>query len=264
MRTVAYCGDHTALTTTKWGAKIYVDTRDTSLAPHIMLEGDWEPWVTNAIATVLQQNKGCVFVDVGANVGWYTLLAAHLGAARIFAIEPNPRLAMLLRRTVAVNGLRGRAFVRETAAGAAAGKAHLMIDPWEAGGAHLYESSPMPAGSYSQLTEPLVAVSRLDDEVLPPNPPLAAAPVTYVVKIDVEGYEPQVLLGAERLLALRPVLFIEHHQSITHQGMLTVLRDDGYTLHHVQHSGHPGPPLTIEEVMAIDDAETVLCTPKGA
>ena len=106
MTRAVYCGDHTALATAKWGDLIYVDTRDLSLAPHIMMFGDWEPWVTNCMADILQHNKGCTFYDVGANFGWFSLLAARLGAARVFAFEPNPRLAELFLKTMSVNAKR--------------------------------------------------------------------------------------------------------------------------------------------------------------
>lgn len=218
MRTVAYCGDHVALTTTKWGAKIYVDTRDTSLAPHIMLEGDWEPWVTNAIAAALQEHKGCTFIDVGANVGWYTLLACGLGARHVYSFEPQRRMAFLLRQTIAVNGFRERVTLREAACGAEPGLLPLDADLREAGGGRL---CPGMLGE-----DKLVEVVRLDDVVKGRHTSKDGKITPIIIKIDVEGFEPQVLLGAPELLLFRPLLFIEHHRSLTHQGMLTVLRDE--------------------------------------
>jgi FkbM family methyltransferase len=258
VRTVAYCGDYTALTTTKWGAKIYVDTRDTSLAPHIMLEGDWEPWVTNCMAALLQKHKGCTFIDVGANVGWYTLLACGLGAGHVFAFEPNPRMIELLRKTLLVNGYRDRVTLTEAACGAEPGTMELVVNPEEAGGAHVVPLKWSPPAACDDACK----VVRLDDVILPENM-VWAKPLGPIIKIDVEGFEPAVLAGMPRLLQYNPILFLEHARDDGHRGMYGLLASMGYVLRHVQHTGHQSHPLTIDEVMVLGNAETVLCLPPG-
>lgn len=256
-RTSHYCGDYTTLTTTKWGAKIYVDTRDTSLAPHIMVEGDWEPWVTNAIAAKLQENKGCLFIDVGANVGWYTLLAAGMFASHVYAFEPNPRMVQLLRKTISVNGYKDRVTVTPAACGSEAGTAVLDVNPDEAGGASL---RPL----FFEPSDKDCRVVRLDDVVLARHlsdgPRVKILPV--IIKIDVEGFEPQVIAGAPDLMALQPTLFIEHHRNEAHTALLQRLQGQGYILQHVQHTGHPSAPLSVADAAALEDAETILCVPR--
>jgi FkbM family methyltransferase len=105
--TAVYLGDHTALTRTVYGHKLYVDTRDLSLTPHLLMDGAWEMWITRALEELIE--PGMTVVDVGANVGWYTLLAAErVGpSGRVVAFEANPETVALLRRTVDVNGARG-------------------------------------------------------------------------------------------------------------------------------------------------------------
>jgi FkbM family methyltransferase len=257
VRTVAYCGDYTALTTTKWGAKIYVDTRDTSLAPHIMLQGDWEPWVTNCIVTYLQKHEGCTFIDVGANVGWYTLLACGLRAKHVFSFEPNPRMAELLRKTLSVNGYKDdRVTLVQGACGAEAGISDFWADPVEVGGGHMTdgEENGRPDAPVES-----VAVVRIDDVLERHGYEHGYA----IVKIDVEGFEPEVLAGMPKLLALTPIMFLEHAQSAGHRGMYVALHDIGYSLRHVLHSGHKSEPLDLNSVMALGVAETVLCLPPG-
>jgi len=256
--TTVYCGNSTALTTTKWGAKIYVDTLDTSLAPHLMIDGDWEPWVTNCMAQLLLDSKlrGCTFIDVGANVGWYTLLACGLGAKRVYAFEPNPRMASLLRRTLSVNGYQKKVTFTEAACGEHEGKLHLFVDPYQAGGAHIGPTATEAAPSYRNGAQaPLVEVVRLDEVVLKEG---LEGPV--IMKIDVEGFEPRVIAGASRLLTeLKPILFIEHHEH--NEAMLAHLTELGYQLFHVQHTGHLSQALTIDETSKLEDAETLLCRP---
>ncbi len=265
-----YCGDHTALAVTKFGSKIYVDTRDTSLAPHLMMEGDWEPWVTNAIVTQLLKYKGCTFIDVGANVGWYTLLACKLTASHVFAFEPNIRICKLLRKTITVNGYRERVTLTEAACGAEYGVARLLVDFEEAGGGHLVPSTRSAAFERFAASDPGFKrtpgagecyVLRLDDIVFGGN--VAAVDPRIIMKIDVEGYEPQVLRGAKELLNLSPILFLEHNQNAAHQEMYLELKGAGYEFRHAQHSGHPGEPLTVDHVMTLGNAETVICVLKG-
>jgi FkbM family methyltransferase len=240
MRTVAYCGDYTALTTTRWGDKIYVDTRDTSLAPHIMLEGDWETWVSNAFAAEMQSTKGAVVVDVGANVGWYTLLACKLGAKKVFAFEPNPRMVELLKMSVAVNGYKDRVSITQAACLAYAGAAVFTVDPREVGGGHI--------GGAGAATSTVDTV-RLD-EVIPDR--------VDIIKIDVEGYEPEVIAGAAKLLESRPRIFLEHHQK-NRNLLVTLTAALSYDLRHVRYTGHYSPVLSVDEAAALGDAETIFC-----
>jgi FkbM family methyltransferase len=265
MRTVAYCGDHVALTTTNWNDKIYVDTRDISLAPHIMLEGSWEPWVTNAVAQLLQQHPGCTFIDVGANVGWYTLLACKLGAGHVFAVEPNPRMFSLLRKSVIVNGYGARVTLEEAACGAQRGVLRLVVDPELAGGAHV---APYDPAILAVVDGPAVlAVVGAECSVVPLDEividVLDACPGPIILKIDVEGYEPEVLAGAQELLKLRPSIFLEHNPSEKAAGLYADLLSRGYVLKHVQHSGHLSASLDHAAVCALAQTEMIFAEPVG-
>jgi FkbM family methyltransferase len=88
--------------------KIHVDARDEGLSPHLMLDGFWEMWVTQAIPHFLR--RGMVAWDVGANVGYFTLLCADLvgPGGIVHACEPNQRLAWLLTRSASLNGFGER------------------------------------------------------------------------------------------------------------------------------------------------------------
>jgi FkbM family methyltransferase len=257
MRTVAYCGDHTALTMTKHGDKIYVDTRDLSLAPHIMMQGDWEPWVSNcfhAVSSRLLETslaKTFVFVDVGANVGWYSLLAARFGSRHIFAYEPNPRLCSLLRDTFAVNGSPAVALQRACAD--RAGEEFFYFRWNELGGGTIV---PNTADRWDDGLG--VKVVTLDADARGADAAFEVIP--WIIKIDVEGAELRVLRGAERILHEgRPILFVEHHKD--NAVALWELLSPIYTLRHVQHTGHPSAPLNLESLSKLTDAEMILCEP---
>ena len=111
-----YFGDHTALVATRWGAKMLVDTRDAMVTPWLVLDGLWESHVTDWLQQTLQ--PGQVFVDVGANIGYFTLLGGMLVGPQgtVVAIEAHPRLAELLQRNVIINGLHGHVTTWQRAA----------------------------------------------------------------------------------------------------------------------------------------------------
>ena len=111
----AYLGDHQVLCRVLGRYKMYVDTRDVGLSSHLMLEGFWEMWVTHVIRSLI--NSGMVVADIGANLGYYTIILSELVGQNgyVHAFEPNPHLAKLLTKNVFVNGFEARAAVHQLA-----------------------------------------------------------------------------------------------------------------------------------------------------
>lgn len=138
-----------------------------------------------------------VCVDVGANYGEFSVTAAALGR-RVIAVEANPSLAECLRESFA-------GFGHVTVVGAAAadreGVASFFYNTRSSGSASLSERVPRSERNASRdpraVSESRVPVRRLD--VLVPEL-LGASPKSFLLKIDVEGFEEAVLLGAEALL----------------------------------------------------------------
>ena len=84
--------------------KMYVDAADTTLAPHLMLEGFWQYWITTFLCRNL--DSGETAYDLEAGYGYYALLLSELVGpeGRVVALEYNPWLFQLLRRNIALNG----------------------------------------------------------------------------------------------------------------------------------------------------------------
>ena len=84
--------------------KMYVDAADTSLAPHLMMEGFWQYWMTAFLCRNL--DHGETAYDLEAGYGYYALLMSELVGAegRVVALEYNPWLFQLLRRNLTLNG----------------------------------------------------------------------------------------------------------------------------------------------------------------
>lgn len=114
---------------------------------------------------------GDVFLDVGANVGSYTVLAAGASGASVVAFEPDPKSAADLARNVAANSLEDRVTVRVAAVGASSGSAFLTVG----------------AGPENRIA----ASGQSVDLVMHAT----------CMKLDVEGHETAVLEGAARLLS---------------------------------------------------------------
>jgi FkbM family methyltransferase len=142
---------------------------------------------------------GTTFMDIGANIGYFSLLAAFVAGSRVVSFEPQPEVAGLLRRSAAHNGVEGLVRVEGLALSDGPAVMRMTSCPGNTGHSQLAQ-----AGQEGALPYP-VQVAALDDW-LEANP---AGPVS-ACKIDTEGTELRVLLGMRRLLERDgPALVIE-------------------------------------------------------
>lgn len=160
-------------------------------------------------------SPGTVVYDVGANVGFYSLLASrsvgHNG--RVFAFEPFPRNLAYLRRHLAMNRVNN---VEVVGAAVASG----------VGSARFAEGQNPSTGRVDLSGAVQVPTVSLDAFVYEQGHPPPA-----VVKMDIEGGEAQALLGAHRVLgAARPLLFLATHGPGVHASCLDILATAGYTI----------------------------------
>lgn len=86
--------------------KMYIDKDDRVVSQSLISFGTWEEHETNLFKKNIK--KGDVVIDVGANIGYYTLIAAELVGknGKVFAFEPNTRNCALLKKNVEVNGYK--------------------------------------------------------------------------------------------------------------------------------------------------------------
>lgn len=193
-----YFGDHTALVATRWGAKMLVETRDAAMAPWLVLDGLWEAHVTDWFQRSVQ--PGQVFVDVGANVGYFTLLGASLVGpqGRCVAVEAHPRLAELLQRNVVMNGVYGYVTTWHRAAWSEVTDLKLHVRSHFAGSSSAGSIGPESLARLGD-TEEIV-----DVHAVPLDDLLADLPRVDVIKIDVEGAEVHAVTGLRRTLEANP------------------------------------------------------------
>ena len=190
-----YVGAGRVLTLTPWGAKILTRADDLSLMPDVALTGEYDPPFLRFLERTIE--PGDVVVDVGANVGLFTLRMAWLTGprGRVFAFEPNPAVRSLLEDNVALNYVTW-VRVSDVAAADAAGRRRLHVTTRFQGNSSLVSKNAWYERHFlvDRVESCDVEVGRLDD-LLPDD-------VRFrLIKIDVEGAEPDVLAGLERILA---------------------------------------------------------------
>jgi FkbM family methyltransferase len=197
-----YLGDHTALVAARWGAKVLVDTRDAMVTPWLVLDGLWESHVTGWLQDTLR--PGQVFVDVGANIGYFTLLAGSLVGpeGKVVAVEAHPRLAELLQRNVIINGLHGFVTTWHRAAWSESTELKLHMRENFASNSSVGSVGPDALARLGD-SEEIVGVSAVALDDL-----LADVPHVDVMKVDVEGAEVHVFTGLARTLAANPGITI--------------------------------------------------------
>lgn len=196
-----------------------------------ILGGTYEREQTRAFTERL--GAGDVVLDIGANVGYYTLLSSVLVGdnGRVFAFEPDPRIARWLRRHVQMNG-RQNVRVEEAAVSDTRGTARFERGGGSGTG-HLARE-----GGFE------VRTLRVDDFCAERGIRPSA------IKIDVEGAEGAVLAGArETIAAARPIIFLSTHGVDVHRACLDTLAAADYEV----------APIIGRDVQSSTE---LLCTPR--
>lgn len=184
------------------GRALYVDPRDEQIGAALAAGDAHEPHVARALRTHLA--SGDVVLDVGANLGVFSLLAAACvgPTGRVIAVEPLAANRALLARSAQDNGF-GQIQLIAAAASDASGTLELRTHPSTSNSARpAAAGARLRAAGGSTVTVPALAL----DEVL------AGLARLDLVKVDIVGMEPLALRGLERTLRrLRPVLLTEFH-----------------------------------------------------
>lgn len=172
--------------------------------------GSYEWEMQKRVAKELK--PGCVFYDLGANVGFYTLLAATLvDHGRVFAMEPLATNVGYLRRHLKLNGIRN-VEVLELAVSDIVGTAQFEAEETRAMGR-------IGTGGRIQVQTSTLDALLQDGRVAPPD----------IIKMDIEGAEFLALLGASECFSRhRPKLFLATHGRNVHRECCQLLDSWGY------------------------------------
>jgi FkbM family methyltransferase len=162
---------------------LYCEADDEAFTPWMKSDGFWEAWVTKWMSGKFQQNTH--FIDIGANVGYYTMLAAEAGLT-VAAVEPNPHVRELLTWSVRENRYKNVEVIPEAMGARKKAKATLSVPRKHSGGAYV---GTKPAESdYIQYE---IGVNSVDNMFSHMNE-------NVLIKIDAEGFEPEIWAGMQK------------------------------------------------------------------
>lgn len=204
------------------GGTVYIDITESPMM-FARVIGDFEPQKHRALDFFLQ--KGDAFMDIGANKGEFAIHAALAvgNQGKIVAFEPEPVNCSWIKKSIVKSGICN-IVVEEAAIGAKDGALNLYIG--EKSGWHSLVKSEENLKKDSLK----VSVYQLD-EYLEKNP----LPNLKAIKIDVEGFEKEVLIGAHKTLSLNDnlILFIDIHpdHGVAHDEIYEILHGHGFFLY---------------------------------
>lgn len=237
----AYLGDHESLCRILGEYLIYVDTRDNSVAPHLMTDGFWEIWITQAMAKCLK--PGMVAVDIGANLGYYTILMGRAvgPSGRVYAFEPNQHFVELLTKSLNVCGLAQQTRIDTRAVFSTTGEMVTFSIPAGLqanaaivdGTGEALNASLMGHGEASGARTVGVETVRLDDAV--------SGKVDFV-KVDAEGAEREIWRGMSAVVSKNKdiQIFLEfngNRYGAEAPAFLDEIEAAGFKLGYVDHDG---------------------------
>ncbi len=185
----------------------YYLSNDKYVGQRIALE-KYEPYETKLILG--QTKKGDVAVDVGANIGYYTiLLADKVGKnGKVYAFEPDKTNFEILVKNIKANNLKNVVAVN-AAVGSKNGKDYLYKSRENFGDHKLFKPTlpslnPPKAVAFRRAGErEVIKLIKLDD--------FLANTKIDLMKIDTQGWEPEVIEGAKELIKKnKPIIFLEY------------------------------------------------------
>lgn len=138
-----------------------------------------------------QLNKESVVVDVGANIGYYTMLAARR-VKKVYAIEPDKKCFEILKKNIEENNLKNVVLINKAASDKKE-KKYLIRDEKNQGNSKIIDKNGE-----------IVFAETLDNM-------LVNEQYISLIKIDVQGWEPEVIEGAKKTIKRNwPTIFLEY------------------------------------------------------
>lgn len=168
------------------GHKIYIDKLDETISQELLLSRQWEEFESEIFAKNIR--PGDVVIDIGAHIGWYTLLAAKLVGpkGKVYAFEPDTTNFNLLEKNIIANGYKNVQSVKMAVTNTA-GRAKLFLNNENTGDHHIFATEEIRESITIQTT-------TLDKYFTRANKTIG------LIKMDIQGSEMNALIGAKNIL----------------------------------------------------------------
>jgi len=234
-----------------YGIKFKFKTAD-AVGRKIYKSKDYEPTITNFVLNEITFEPGDIVLDVGANIGWYSLILAKCKPGlNIYAFEPDTLNYRLLTDNIALNKINSVVAIN-----------HAVSN--NTGSATLYKYDEKNLGRHSILpifngkSESVTTVT-LDDFMKENN---ISDKTVRLLKIDVEGFEGNVLKGA--LSTLPKIKYIIHefspdlmnHGDTAPETLINMLFENGFKPYEIV--DNKAKPLNLKHLSSLQDGVNIL------
>lgn len=209
--------------------------------------GEWE---RDHIFAIRSLYRGGAFMDVGSSLGLYVVclgdLVANAGAS-VISVEPVPQNLVRQKRNVELNGYQKLVRYFQVALGSAAGELRIGFDEMSGdNNAIIHESG--------DIAIPVTTLDRLVDD--------SECGRVGLIKIDVEGYEPEVVEGARKtIIRDRPIVFAEFNRERMKINGFEMTRSWSFFLDH-GYQGHQLLGRKLSLLKQPGDIENIYFLPK--
>jgi FkbM family methyltransferase len=228
-----------------FGHEMFLDPTDSIVSPMLLRDGYFEPYETTLIESEVK--PGDVVLDIGANIGYYTLIFARLVGekGRVYAFEPDPTNYRLLKKNVRANGYQNVIFVNKAVA-ETSGPLSLYLCPDNKGDHRIFESED------NRSAIPIEATT-LDEHFAEYQGKID------FIKMDIQGSEGRAVRGMQGLLRkYRDVKIITEfwpaglrRSGIEARDYLADLERQGFRLFRIDEDGETTESTTSEELLRL-------------
>ncbi|MBP9738592.1 FkbM family methyltransferase [Candidatus Saccharibacteria bacterium] len=194
------------------GLKMYLDPRDLSVATHIALDGVWEEPITKAWISLINEND--TVLDIGANFGYFGLLAAQFTSkknSKVVMFEANPEIVPYVKKSLKTNWFNEQAKIENFAISDKEGTLTLNVLEGYIGSSSVqtmeqldsYMSKKMQLNLHKSIKVPAISI----DQYCKVN----KIKSLNLIKMDIEGSEEMAYKGMRQMIKVSPnvSMFIE-------------------------------------------------------
>jgi FkbM family methyltransferase len=194
------------------GAKIVLDPKDISVTPHLALDGVWEQDVTIAWLRALATTD--TVLDIGANFGYYGLLAAqqtHAQKAKVVFFEANPKLIPYITKTLSVNNYYEHSNIENLAVAEKEGIVTLTVLKDYIGSSSLHSIKHLSAYVGEKIHLEASEIVKVPATTIDDYCKQHKIPMVDLIKMDIEGYEDKAYQGMRKTIKTSPrvTMFVE-------------------------------------------------------
>ncbi len=223
------------------GHTMLLDANDSLM---LSVFGDFEVFETEFFKKILK--PGDHVIDLGANIGYYTLMFARAvgPSGHVYAFEPEPENFRILSHNIRENGYENVSLYN-MAASDHAGETALYLSKTNAGDHRILS----PGGSRKKI----MVRTGIPDQVLGP----AAASAVSVIKMDIQGSEPAAFKGMEKICSKNDLCMVTEFSPMHLAGagfvpgnFLDVLSEKGLSLYRMDETSKSIMPLSKESLLS--------------